>query len=413
MERSNKSGRTAALQGIRVIDLTQFEAGTSCTQALAWLGADVIKVERPGVGEQGRQASADLPGVDALYFIFLNANKRSVTLDLGSPRGRELLVSLVERADVLVENFRPGTMERWGLGYETLSRRNPRLVQASIKGFGAGPLQDFLAFDPIAQATGGAISVTGPEDGPPYKPGPTIGDTGTGLHAALGIVAALYDRELTGRGQAVEVAMQDAVVNFCRIAFSHGWRTQRAHRRTGNGNQLRTSAPSGAYPCAPGGANDYCFIYTSRALEAGNRQWERLLRAIGRDDLLGDPRFDSPERRVEHGAAVDEALTGFTCRHGKREVMELLGRAGVPVGAVLDTWELTHDEALRATGTMVTIDHPQRGPITMPGWPVRMSRSHVPVTTSPLLGQHTEEVYAELLGFGPAELEALRADGAI
>jgi formyl-CoA transferase len=377
------------------------------------MGADVIKVERPGVGEQGRQASADLPGVDAFYFIFLNANKRSVTLDLGSERGREVLRRLVEQADVLVENFRPGTMRRWGLGYEELSRLNPRLVYASIKGFGEGPFEDFLAFDPIAQATGGAISVTGFEDGLPVKPGPTIGDTGTGLHAALGIVAALYDRELTGRGQSIEVAMQDAVVNFCRIAFSHGWRTRKAHRRTGNGNQLRTSAPSGAYPCRPGGPNDYCFIYTSRALEAGNRQWERLLKAIGREDAIGDPRFDSPESRVAHGAEVDEILESFTCEHGKREVMELVGKAGVPVGAVFDTWELTNDEALRRRGTMVTFEHPQRGEVTMPGWPVRMSRSSVPIASSPLLGEHTEEVYAELLGFGPEELAALRADGAI
>jgi formyl-CoA transferase len=412
MERSNES-RRAALQGVRVIDLTQFEAGTSCTQSLAWLGADVIKVERPGVGEQGRQASADLPGVDAFYFIFLNANKRSVTLDLATERGRELLKRLIEAADVVVENFRPGIMERWGLGYEELSRLNPRLVYASIKGFGAGPFEDFLAFDPIAQATGGSISITGFEDGVPVKPGPTIGDTGTGLHAAVGIVAALYDRELTGRGQAVEVAMQDAVVNFCRIAFSHGWRTQKAHRRTGNGNQLRTSAPSGAYPCSPGGPSDYCFIYTSRALDAGNRQWERLLHTIGRSDAIGDPRFDSPESRVAHGDEVDAIIKGFTCSHGKREVMELVGAAGVPVGAVFDTWELTNDPGLRERGTIVTFEHPQRGEVSMPGWPVRMSRSSVPVTSSPLLGQHTEEVYAELLGFGPDELAALRADGTI
>lgn len=405
--------RPAALSGVRVIDLTQFEAGTSCTQSLAWLGADVIKVERPGAGEQGRQASADLPGVDAFYFIFLNANKRGITLDLGSQRGREILRRLVERADVLVENFRPGTMERWGLGYDGLSALNPGLVYASIKGFGAGPFEDYLAFDPIAQATGGAISITGFEDGDPVKPGPTIGDTGTGLHAALGIVAALYDRQLTGRGQAVEVAMQDAVVNFCRIAFSHGWRTQAAHRRTGNGNQLRTSAPSGAYACKPAGPNDFCFIYTSRALEAGNRQWTRLLQAIGREDLVGDPRFDSPQNRVTHGADVDAALEEFTCRHHKREVMEKLGAAQVPVGAVFDTWELTNDVSLRERGTMVTFEHPQRGEITMPGWPVRMSRSAVPVTTSPLLGEHSEQVYAELLDFGPDELAALRADGVI
>src|SRR5439155_17556599 len=250
-----------ALNGIRVLDLTQFEAGTSCTETLAWLGAEVIKVEEPTRGDQGRGASSELPGADSFYFLLLNANKRSVTCNLKHPRGRDLLCRLIEHADVFIENFGPGVIERLGFGYDQVKQVNPRIIYARIKGFApGGPYEHFLAFDMIAQAVGGALSTTGEPDGRPLKPGPTIGDTGTGLHTAIGILAALYQRQFTGRGQRIEVAMQEAVINFCRIAYASQLQWNRPAPRIGNRSVLGTNAPSEAYPCKGGGPNDYCYV---------------------------------------------------------------------------------------------------------------------------------------------------------
>ncbi|HEX2715345.1 MAG TPA: CoA transferase, partial [Candidatus Acidoferrales bacterium] len=325
---TEQAPRRAALEGVRVLDLTQFEAGTSCTETLAWLGADVIKVEEPTRGEQGRVASADREGVDSYYFLLLNANKRSVTLDLRHPRGKAMFREMLLAADVMVENFAPGTIERLEFDYETVRAINPRIVYAQIKGYGPdGPYGRFPSFDMIAQAVGGALSITGENDGRPLRPGPTIGDTGTGLHCAIGILAALYDREFTGLGQRIEVAMQDAVINFCRIAYARQAVSGRAAERVGNGSALIASAPSATYPCKPGGPNDFLYIYTSRA---GNRHWDRLIRAIGREDLLDNPRFATPQARQENEAEVDALLSAWTRRHTKHEAMEILGQAGVP-----------------------------------------------------------------------------------
>lgn len=405
---------TTALQGIRVIDLTQFEAGTSCTLALAWLGADVIKIERPGRGEQGRSASRDRPDLDSFYFLLLNASKRSVSVDITRPRGAELLRRLLAEADVMVENFAPGTIERLGFGYEEVSELNPRLIYASVEGFHPESRHGGkLAFDPVAQATGGALSITGEPDGQPLKPGPTIGDTGAGLHLALGIVAALHQRHRTGRGQRVDVAMQDAVINYCRIVYARSLVTGQAYRRVGNGGPLSSSAPSGVFACDPGGPDDYCFIYTSRAAEAGNRQWRTLLRVIGRDDLCDDARFETPQLRVENEAAVNEAIGAWTRQRGKQEVMDALGAAGIPTGAVYDTHELMHRPDLRGPQMFVTVDHPDRGEFLMPGWPVRMSQSTPRITAAPVLGANTDEVLGELLGLRPDEIAGLRSDAVV
>ena len=402
----------AALDGVRVIDLTQFEAGTSCTETLAWLGADVIKIERPGTGEQGRQASQDVPGLDSWYFLLLNANKRSVTLDLRQPEGRELLERLLAQGDVVIENFAPGTIERLGFGYDRVRELNPRLIYVQIKGFAPdGPYQDFLSFDPIAQAAGGAVSLTGQAGGIPIKPGPTIGDTGTGLHAAIGVLAALRQRETTGRGQRIEVAMQEAVVNYCRVSgFTRLLATGAAPERTGNGTPLGGNAPGGLFPCRPGGPNDYVFVLTSLT---GNHHWERLLDAIGRPELKSDPRFADPRSRGQHVEEVDRILTEWTCQRTKHEAMQILGGAGVPCSAVQDTLELTQDEHLNRREVIVELDHPTRGTYRMPGWPVRMESSHVPVRPAPLLGQHNHEVLGELLGLGGDELGRLETDGVI
>ncbi|UFN48417.1 CoA transferase [Roseomonas sp. OT10] len=400
-----------ALAGVRVVDLTQFEAGTSCTETMAWLGADVIKVEPPGKGEQGRSSSTDAAGADSHYFLLLNANKRSVTCNLKHEQGRALLRELIATADVFIENFAPGVIERLGFPYEEVARLNPRIVYCQIKGFAPdGPYAKFLAFDPIAQAAGGGLSITGEADGRPLKPGLNVGDTGTGLHAAIGIIAALYQRQATGRGQRIEVTMQDAVINFGRIAYATQAMYGSPAPRAGNQSIIAGTSPSEVYPCKGGGKNDYCYVYTTRA---GNRHWESLLKVIGREDLLGDPRFDSPKARQRNYRDVDAVLSEWTKHHDKMWVMQTLGDAGVPASAIFDTQELSDDPHLRARGTFVTVQHPVRGAFVMPGFPIKMSDSPVTVEAAPLLGAHNEAVYGGLLGRSAEELQALRNDEAI
>ncbi len=402
-----KPGANTALSGVKVVDLTQFESGTCCTETLAWLGADVVKIEPPS-GESGRFASTERRDLDSFYFIVMNANKRSVVCDLKSESGKEILKKLVMKADVMIENMSPGAIERLGFGYDTVKQFNPAIVYAQIKGFGFdGPYAKFLGFDTIAQAVGGAFATTGDRGGPPLRPGTHTGDTGAGLHCAIGILAALHQRQLTGRGQKVGVSMQDAVINFNRINFASQMMRGRDKpvERTGNQSPLGATAPSELYACKPGGADDHVFIYTSRGTD---RHWQRLLKVIGREDLADDPRFASPQARIKHVKEVDALLSVWCQKHTKIEAMETLQRAGVPAGAVLGMQELTDDPHLRKRGMFATVEHPVRGPITMPGWPVKLSESEVPVRSAPLLGQHTEEVLAEWLGLSPKEVTELQ-----
>jgi formyl-CoA transferase len=403
--------QSGALAGVRVLDLTQFEAGPSCTEALAWLGADVVKLEEPSKGDQGRFASTDTPGVDSHYFMLLNANKRSVTLNLRDERGKAVLRRMIAAADVMIENFGPGTIERLGFDAETARGINPRLIYVSIKGYGEDrSYANHLSFDFIAQAMGGSMSVTGTPDGPPLRPGPTVGDTGTGFHAAMGILAALYQRERTGRGQQITVAMEDAVINFMRISFANMARFNTVPPRNGSGSPLSASAPCNVYPCAPGGPNDYVMIYATRA---GNKHWDALLHTIGRADLIGDPRFNSPAARWDNRAAIDDLLVPWTRTRTKYEAMDELGANGVPAGAVRDLMEIRDDPEMQRRGIITAVEHPVRGTTLMPGWPVRMSESDVPVTTSPLLGEHVAEVYAEWIGLGGDKLAELERDGIV
>jgi formyl-CoA transferase len=400
-----------ALAGIKVIDLTQFEAGTSITETLAWLGAEVIKVENPAGGEQGRNASQDRTDADSYYFMVLNANKKSVTLNLKSERGKELLRDLIRRADVFAENFAPGVIERLGFSYDEVAALNPRIIYATVKGFGKGSAyENYLAFDMIAQACGGVMSITGEAGSRPIKPGVTLGDTGTGLHACIGVLAALYQRAVTGRGQKVEVAMQDAMVNYCRIAYAAQLMFGRPCSRMGNQVVLGTSAPSDTFRCKPGGLNDYVYIYTSRAT---NHHWERLATIIGREEFRDDPAYSTPQLRAQKLDEINTAIEAWTVRHTKHEAMQILGDAGVPCGAVLDTGELMSDPSMRAREIFVEVDHPVRGKVTIPGWPVKMSQSHVPVTASPLLGAHNGEVYAAWLGLSADDLTTLKKDGVV
>lgn len=399
----------AALSGVRVIDLTQFEAGTSCTEALAWLGADILKVEPPN-GEQGRHASVDVPGLDSWYFVLLNANKRSVTLDLRTPAGRDILRRLVEIGDVFVENFAPGTIERLGFDYDTVRNINPRIIYAQVKGFDPnGPYGRFKSFDSIGQATGGATGLTGDPDRPPVRPGPNFADTGSGLQLSLGIVSALFQRTVTGEGQRVSITLQESVINFCRMAYARQLMSGTATERSGNLPHLHT-APAGTFPCKPGGSTDYCAIYLTRA---SNDQWRLLLNILGRTDLDGDPRFRSPEDRFNNRVTIDEMLSNWTRQYTKVEVMERLGQAGIPAGAVFDTMELSTDSFLRSNGTFVAVTHSQRGEFVMPGSPLRMSASSVAIVSAPLLGEHNQVVYRELLGFSEADLVQLHDDGVI
>lgn len=396
-----------ALANVKVLDLTQFEAGTSCTEMLAWLGADVVKVESPRGGDQGRRAFAEKPGQDGVYFLLLNANKRSITLNLKSEEGQRIFKALAPKFDVVTENYSLGTMESLGLGYDVLRNLNPRIIYATIKGFGTyGPYAPYKSFDMIAQAAGGAMSVTGLPGSPPVKPGPTIGDTGTGLHCAIGILAAYIHRLETGEGQKVEVAMQDAVVNFTRVAMLGHYLTGKPVQR--QGNRILGMAPGDIYPCAPEGPNDYVYLTAS-----SEEMWESLLGVIGRKDLMSDERYSSPAARSKHAEEVHALVAGWTRTQDKFTAMKLIGEAGVPCGAVLDTGDLLVNEHLRQREMIVTIDHPQRPGFTMPGCPIKLSASPTTVRPAPLLGQHNAEVYRELLGFDADELAKLKEKGVI
>ena len=393
-----------ALKGIRVVDLTQFEAGTSCTQMLAWLGADVIKVEEPTRGDPGRWGNTNIPGVDSGYFINLNANKRSIGLDLKQEQGREIFLELVKHGDVVAENLAPGALERLGLGYDVLSQANPGIILARIKGFGTyGPYSEFKSFDQIAQASGGSMAVTGWPGDPPTRPGATIGDTGTGMHAAVGILAALWQRQTTGEGQVVEVAMQDAVVNFTRVAMCNFNEDHKGRPRSGNAS---AGFPiSRTYRCKPGGPDDFVFLsVTPRRL----RLWLALLAAIGDEGLAGDPRYSDPTWCAENSAELEEKIEAWTMERTKYEVFHILGKAGVPCGPTLNAEDIYSDPHLRERQMVVTVDHPDRGQFMMPGCPVKLSASPVKVTAAPRLGQDNAEVLGEVLGYDEVGLEALR-----
>ena len=326
------------LEGIRVVDFTQFEAGPSCTEALAWLGAEVVKIENPRTGDPGRRLQPGHPD-DPWYFHQFNANKKSVTLNLKSPRGLDIVRELLKKADVTVENMAPGTIERLGLGYDEVRKVNPGIIYCQVKGFGTGsPYEHSLAFDMIAQADGGTISVTGDADRAPVKPGPSFGDTGTGMLMAISILGALYGRSKTGHGRRLQVAMQDAMLHYMRVPFSQTQLSGKAAMRDGSSRSTPGGlTPRALYPCKPGGPNDYVYVFCSRA---NPEHWQRLLKVIGREDLSGDARYDTQVARSQRGAEVDEIIAGWTRQHTKEEAMTLYGAAGVPAGAVFDT----HDD---------------------------------------------------------------------
>jgi formyl-CoA transferase len=394
-----------ALDGLRILDMTQYEAGTSCTQALAWLGADVVKIERPRIGDPGRGVAT---GTEySAYFCNWNANKRSLALDLSKPEGHALFLRMLARYDVFVENYGPGVIERLDLGYERLRAVHPPLIYAQLKGFGSsGPYAGFKSYDMVAQAAAGAFSVTGELDGPPLVPGPTTGDSGTGVQLAVAILAAYVQRLRTGRGQRIEISMQEAMTYFMRtrIALGSAWGSQPCPR-TGN---AQGGAPTQLYPCKPFGPNDWAFIMTVTA-----PHWDALCMAIERPDLIVDPRFKTGEGRLRNGRELYPEIAAWTRERTKQEVMRTLGEAGVPCSASLDTRDLFQDPHLLERDFVKRIVHPVHGEVPLLGFAPRLSESPVTLERAPLLGEHTEEVLREDLALRDSELRALREAGVL
>src|SRR6266700_4551427 len=399
-----------ALKGIRVIDFTHDQAGPSCTQMLAWLGADVIKIERPPHGDRARRLwNADNPNLDSFFFLLLNSNKRSTVVNLRTEEGKEIARRLIGNTDIVAENLGPGVMERLGLGYDAVRGLNPRIIYASVKGFGSyGPYSSFKCFEPVAQATSGAMSVTGEADGPPLVNGANIGDSGTGMHLAMAILAALVQRGRTGQGQLVEVAMQEAVLNLTRVKFTQTLATGEPLQRTGN--RSVTGSYADLVRCAGSGVNEYVYMM----LPPDNPQtFQAMVEVIGRPDLRDDDRFNSPPARAKNAAALTEIIEGWARQHDKREVMKAFAGRGIPCGAVLDTAEVLSDAHLRERGTIVDLDHPTRGRFSTIISPLRLSDSPVEARRAPLYGEHNEEVLRDIAGYTPEEIAALRDKGVI
>jgi formyl-CoA transferase len=412
-----------ALEGVRVLDFTHVQSGPVCTQLLAWFGADVIKIERPGSGDITRGQLRDIPDVDSLYFTMLNHNKRSITLDTKNPEGKKVLEELIKRCDVLVENFAPGVLDRMGFTWERLQGLNPRLIAASIKGFGPGPYEHDKVYENIAQCAGGAASTTGFDDGPPLVTGAQIGDSGTGVHLALGIVAALHQRLFTGRGQKVTVAMQDAVLNLCRVKLrdqqrlAHGPLEEYPQYPNGvfgdsvprAGNASGGGQPGGILRCKGSEAdpNAYVYFITQAAV------WDRICTIIGRDEWITDPDYATPEARLPRLDHIFEVIEQWTMTQTKFEAMETLNRHDIPGGPILSMKELAEDPWLRATGTVVEVDHPTRGRHLSVGNPIKLSDSPTGVVPSPLLGEHTEQILEEVLHFDPSRIAEVRNSGAL
>ncbi len=391
-----------ALDGMRVLDMTQYEAGTSCTQLLAWLGADVIKIEPPGRGDPGRGVAGE--GVVSQYFLNYNSNKRSLAIDLSKPAGLELLLKMVPLADVFVENYGPGVVEKLGVDYPVLSQINSGIIYGRIKGFGlSGPYSQYRAYDWVAQASAGAFSVTGERDGPPMTPAPTIGDSGSGAQMALSITAAYVQKQQTGKGQLIELSMQEAVTLFMRTAGLRTWGTEGAKR---NGN--RRGPPTDVYPCKPGGANDHIFI-----MVVTDKQWDALCTAIEEPKMLHDERFKDWRARLENVEALYEIIATWTRARSKYDAMHHLASFGVPCSATLDTMELFTDPHLKERGLIQTLKHPEAGDVQVMGMPARLSDSEVPLTPAPLYGEHTDEILRSLLQIDDVELNELRQSGII
>ncbi|HZO94666.1 MAG TPA: formyl-CoA transferase [Candidatus Baltobacteraceae bacterium] len=406
-----------ALDGVRILDMTHVQAGPSCTQILAWLGADVIKVELPGRGDITRGQLQDIPDVDSLYFTMLNCNKRSITLNTKTPDGKAIFERLIQHCDVLVENFGPGVLDRQGFTWDRIRELNPRMIYASIKGFGPGKFEDYKAYETVAQAMGGAMSTTGWPDGPPTSTGAQVGDSGSGIHLVGAILAALYQRTHSGRGQRVTVAMQDAVLNLVRVKIRDQQRLANGPLREypnktfsdyvpRSGNASGGGQPGSALKCAPGGENDYVYVIVQPQV------WAPLAKLIGRPELADDPAWSTPAARLSHLDEMFAVIQEWTQQRSKFEVLDALNEIDVPCGPILSTKDLIEDESLAARGMIVDVRHPERGTFKNVGCPLVLSDSPVEVRSSPLLGEHTEEILNEI-GWDGKDARALHAAGVL
>ncbi len=412
-----------ALEGYRILDFTHVQSGPTCTQLLAWLGADVIKVERAGEGDATRGQLRDIPDVDSLYFTMLNHNKRSITIDTKKPKGKEVLERLIKQCDVLVENFAPGALGRMGFSWERINEINPRMVVASVKGFGPGKYEDCKVYENVAQCAGGSASTTGFDDGPPMVTGAQIGDSGTGLHLALGILAALLQRHTSGRGQMVLAPMQDAVLNLCRVKLRDQQRLERTHTlhefpqypdgKFGDsvpraGNSSGGGQPGSILKCKGWETDPNAYIYFITQGAA----WPAVCKVIGEEGWITDEAFATPAARLLHLKPIFARVEQWTMTKDKFEAMDILNKYDIPCGPVLSMKELLEEPSLRASGTIVEVDHPVRGKYLTVGNPIKMSDSPTHVTRSPLLGEHTEEVLAQL-GYDQVQIQALRDERVI
>src|ERR1700693_5388052 len=412
-----------ALDAVRFLAFTHVQSGPTCTQLLAWLGADVIKVERAGSGDITREQLRDIPDVDSLYFTMLNHNKRSITLDAKNAKGKQVLERLVKRCDVLVENFAPGALDRMGFTWDRIQALNPRMIVASVKGFGPGPYQDCKVYENVAQCAGGSASPTGFDDGPPLVTGAQIGDSGTGLHLALGIVSALYQRISTGRGQKVLCAMQDGVLNLCRVKLrdqqrlAHGPLTEFPQYPDGNfgeavpraGNASGGGQPGWILKCKGWETDPNAYIY----FIAQAPVWEAICDVIGKPEWKTDPDYAKPPARLPRLKAIFDTIEQWTMTKTKFEAMDILNKYDIPCGPILSMKELAEEQSLRDTGTVVEVDHPTRGKYLTVGNPIKMSDSISEVKRSPLLGEHTEEILTAVLGYSAKELAEIKSSGAI
>ena len=413
-----------ALEGIKILDFTHVQSGPTCTQLLAWFGADVIKVERPGVGDATRGQLRDIPDVDSLYFTMLNHNKRSIELNSKNETGKAVLERLVKSCDVLVENFAPGALDRMGFSWERIQELNPRMIMASIKGFGPGPYQDSKVYENIAQCAGGAASTTGMLGEVPLVTGAQIGDSGTGLHLAFGIVTALFQRETSGKGQRVTAAMQDGVLNLCRVKLRDQQRVEKGplteYSQFGEGIPFGEAVPRAGNDSGGGqpgrilkckgwedDPDSYIYFITQAAV------WKNVCDVIGKPEWKEDPDYATPKVRLPRLNEIFGAIEDWTTTKTKYEVMEICNPLDIPIGPILSMKEIAEDQSLRDTGTVVEVDHPTRGTYLSVGNPVKLSESPSEVVRSPLLGEHTDEILRDVLKYSDDEIEQIHTSGAV
>jgi formyl-CoA transferase len=406
------------LAGVKIIDFTHVQAGPACTQLLAWFGADVIKVERPGSGDVTRTQLQDIPNVDALYFTMLNSNKRSLTLDTKKPLGKEVLEKLIRESDVMVENFGPGALDRMGFTWPRIQELNPKMILASVKGFSEGHhYEDLKVYENVAQCAGGSASTTGWWDGPPTISAAALGDSNTGMHLAIGILTAIIGRQQTGKGQKVAVSMQDSVLNLCRVKLRDQQRLDRIgyleeypqypHGKFSDvvprgGNAGGGGQPGWVLKCKGWETDSNAYIYFTIQGHA----WAPICDAIGRPEWKTDPEYTTARARQPHIMEIFGTIEAWLKDKTKYEAVDILRKFDIPCAPVLTMKEIMNDKSLRASGTIAEVPHKERGSYVTVGSPIKFSDMKPEITGSPLLGEHTDEVLGQL-GYSKQQIKEM------